>query len=140
MLAVDDVMSSVHSRLSNVIAMVILFLMATGAVMVFSAGANLGYEFDLRRFYDFPGLRQIMFFPIAVLVLFVASLPDYRILESSLPLVQVADRVAAGDCLRVADRCSGRRARRSTGPGGGCGFRWDRRASAFSRLSSRSGR
>ncbi|MEN6576713.1 MAG: putative peptidoglycan glycosyltransferase FtsW [Phycisphaerales bacterium] len=72
-------MSSVRSRLSDVIAMVILFLMATGAVMVFSAGANLGYEFDLRRFYDFPGLRQIMFFPIAVVVLFVASLPDYRI-------------------------------------------------------------
>jgi cell division protein FtsW len=71
-------MSPVHSRLSNVIAMVVLFLMATGAVMVFSAGANLGYEFDLRRFYDFPGLRQILFFPIAVLVLFAASLPDYR--------------------------------------------------------------
>jgi len=78
MLAADDLMSPVHSRLSNVIAMVVLFLMATGAVMVFSAGANLGYEFDLRRFYDFPGLRQIMFFPIAVLVLFAASLPDYR--------------------------------------------------------------
>jgi cell division protein FtsW len=79
MLAADDVMSSVQSRLSNVIAMVVLFLMATGAVMVFSAGANLGYEFDLRRFYDFPGLRQIMFFPVAVLVLFLFSLPDYRI-------------------------------------------------------------
>lgn len=72
-------MSSVRNRLSDVIAMVILFLMATGAVMVFSAGASLGYEFDLRRFYDFPALRQIMFFPIAVIVLFVASLPDYRI-------------------------------------------------------------
>ncbi len=72
-------MSSARSRLSDVIAMVVLFLMATGAVMVFSAGANLGYEFDLRRFYDFPGLRQIMFFPIAVVVLFAASLPDYRI-------------------------------------------------------------
>ncbi|MGE5296678.1 MAG: FtsW/RodA/SpoVE family cell cycle protein [Solirubrobacterales bacterium] len=72
-------MTSTRSRLSNGIAMVVLFLMATGAVMVFSAGATLGYEFDLRRFYDFPGLRQIMFFPIAVVVLFVASLPDYRI-------------------------------------------------------------
>jgi len=72
-------MSSVRNRLSDVIAMVILFLMATGAVMVFSAGASLGYEFDLRRFYDFPALRQIMFFPIAVIVLFAASLPDYRI-------------------------------------------------------------
>lgn len=79
MFAADDVMSSVRNRLSDVIAMVILFLMATGAVMVFSAGASLGYEFDLRRFYDFPALRQIMFFPIAVIVLFVASLPDYRI-------------------------------------------------------------
>jgi cell division protein FtsW len=79
MLTADDVMSSVHNRLSNVIAMVILFLMATGAVMVFSAGASLGYEFDLRRFYDFPALRQIMFFPMAVVVLFAASLPDYRI-------------------------------------------------------------
>ena len=79
MLIADDVMSSVRSRLSNVIAMVILFLMATGAVMVFSAGASLGYEFDLRRFYDFPALRQIMFFPMAVVVLFAASLPDYRI-------------------------------------------------------------
>ncbi|OHB67516.1 MAG: hypothetical protein A2Y77_13450 [Planctomycetes bacterium RBG_13_62_9] len=53
--------------------------MATGAVMVFSAGATLTYEFDLRRFYDFPGLRQILFFPIAVVVLFAASWPDYRI-------------------------------------------------------------
>lgn len=79
MFAADDVMSSVRNRLSDVIAMVILFLMATGAVMVFSAGASLGYEFDLRRFYDFPALRQIMFFPIAVVVLFAASLPDYRI-------------------------------------------------------------
>jgi len=78
MIAADDIMSPVRSRLSDGIAMVILFLMATGAVMVFSAGANLGYEFDLRRFYDFPGLRQIMFFPIAVVVLFAASLPDYR--------------------------------------------------------------
>lgn len=57
--------------------MVILFLMATGAVMVFSAGANLSYEFELRRFYEYPGLRQIMFFPIAVVVLFAASVPRY---------------------------------------------------------------
>jgi len=71
-------MNSTRSRLSNVIAMVILFLMATGAVMVFSASANLGNDLDLRRFYDFPGLRQILFFPLAVAVLFLASLPDYR--------------------------------------------------------------
>jgi len=78
MLAADSLMSEPRSRLADTIAMVILFLMATGAVMVFSAGANLGHEFDLRHFYDFPGLRQIMFFPIAVVVLFLASVPNYR--------------------------------------------------------------
>jgi cell division protein FtsW len=51
--------------------------MATGAVMVFSAGANLSHEFELRRFYEYPGLRQIVFFPIAVVILFAASLPNY---------------------------------------------------------------
>jgi len=72
-------MNETRSRLADTIAMVILFLMAIGAVMVFSAGANLGYDFDLRHFYDFPCLRQITFFPIAVVVLFIASMPDYRI-------------------------------------------------------------
>jgi cell division protein FtsW len=71
-------MSEGRSRLADLIAMVILFLMATGAVMVFSAGANLSYEFELRRFYEYPGLRQIVFFPIAVVVLFATSMPDYR--------------------------------------------------------------
>jgi cell division protein FtsW len=71
-------MSEGRSRLADSIAMVILFLMATGAVMVFSAGANLTYEFQWRRFYEYPGLRQIMFFPIAVAVLFVASVPAYH--------------------------------------------------------------
>jgi len=78
MLTVNDIMTESRSRLADLIAIVILFLMATGAVMVFSAGASLSYEFDLRRIYEFPGLRQIMFFPVAVLVLFVASVPDYR--------------------------------------------------------------
>jgi len=71
-------MSETRSRVADTIAMVILFLMATGAVMVFSADANLGHEFDLQHLYDFPGLRQIMFFPVGVLVLFLASVLDYR--------------------------------------------------------------
>jgi cell division protein FtsW len=71
-------MSETRSRLADTIAMVISFLMATGAVMVFSADASLGHEFDLQHLYNFPGLRQIMFFPVSVLVLFLASVPDYR--------------------------------------------------------------
>jgi len=72
------VMSRSQSRLADYIAMVIVFLMGIGAVMVFSAGANLGYELDLKRFYDFPALRQIVFFPLAVVGLLVASCIDYR--------------------------------------------------------------
>lgn len=67
-----------RSRLADYITMVVVFLMGTGAVMVFSAGANLSYEFDLRRFYEFPALRQVFFFPVAVVVLLVASCLDYR--------------------------------------------------------------
>jgi cell division protein FtsW len=78
MLAADELMNDRPRRLADTIAMVILFLMATGAVMVFSAGASLGHELEWRRFYDYPGLRQIMFFPIAVVILFLASVPDYR--------------------------------------------------------------
>jgi cell division protein FtsW len=78
MLSANDLINETRSRLADAIAIVILFLMATGAVMVFSAGASLGHEFDLRHFYDYPGLRQIAFFPIAVVILFLASAPDYR--------------------------------------------------------------
>lgn len=58
--------------------MVVVLLMALGAVMVFSAGANLSYEFELRRFYEYPALRQVFFFPVAVAVLLIASSIDYR--------------------------------------------------------------
>lgn len=78
MLAANDITNETRSRLADTIAMVILFLMATGAVMVFSAGADLGHQFDLQHFYEFPALRQIVFFPVAVAVLFLASIPDYR--------------------------------------------------------------
>jgi cell division protein FtsW len=79
MLAPDEVSGATRSRLADTIAMVTLFLMGVGAVMVFSAGANVGNELDWRRFYDLPGLRQIIFFPLAVMILFVAAVPDYRL-------------------------------------------------------------
>ena len=80
-LTVVDHTQESGGRLADYIAMVVIFLMGLGAVMVFSASANLNYDFDLRRFYDFPGLRQIAFFPLAVVVLFVSSLIDYHWLQ-----------------------------------------------------------
>ena len=43
--------------------MVIVLLMAIGTVFVFSASANVGQEFELQRFYEYTGLRHILFFP-----------------------------------------------------------------------------
>jgi len=60
------------------IAMVVVLLMAIGTVFVFSAGANIGLELDLKRFYDYTSLRQIMFFPLACLIMYAASCISYR--------------------------------------------------------------
>jgi len=58
--------------------MVVIFLMAIGTVFVFSASANISQKLDLQRFYDFPALRQILFFPLAVLLMYIVSSFNYR--------------------------------------------------------------
>jgi len=72
-----------NNKIADSIAAVVVVLMAVGAVFVFSASANIGQELNIERFYDYPGLRQILFFPFACLVLFVASNFDYRRLRAS---------------------------------------------------------
>ena len=67
-----------QSRLNDSIAKVIIILMAIGTVFVFSASTDLGQELNLRRFYAYPGLRQIIFFPLACLVMFAVSCIDHR--------------------------------------------------------------
>jgi len=64
--------------LADYIAVVVVLLMAIGTVFVFSASANVGQELDLQRFYDFPSLRQMLFFPLAIIVLYAVSCVDYR--------------------------------------------------------------
>jgi len=63
---------------ADYIAVVVVILMAIGTVLVFSASANIGQELDLQRFYDFPALRQMLFFPLACAVLYAVSYLDYR--------------------------------------------------------------
>jgi len=63
---------------ANYIAIVVVLLMAVGTVFVFSAGATVSGDLDLQRFYDFPCLRQIVFFPLAVVIMFGVSAVDYR--------------------------------------------------------------
>ena len=58
--------------------MIVVLLMSVGTVFVFSAGANIGQGFDLQKFYDYPSLRQILFFPLACLIMYAVSACDYR--------------------------------------------------------------
>ncbi|MHC4351622.1 MAG: FtsW/RodA/SpoVE family cell cycle protein [Planctomycetota bacterium] len=67
-----------HSLAADCIAMVIVTLMAVGTVFVFSASANIGQEIELGKFYDYTGLRQILFFPLACGVMYFFSCVDYR--------------------------------------------------------------
>jgi cell division protein FtsW len=67
-----------NSRLADHIATVAIILMACGTVFVFSASANISQEPDLRRFYDFPHLRQILFFPLACALIYTVSRFNYR--------------------------------------------------------------
>jgi cell division protein FtsW len=71
------------NTLSTDISLVVALLMAIGTVFVFSASANVSQELDLHRFYDFQSLRRILFFPLAVFVMYVVSRFDYRRLSLS---------------------------------------------------------
>lgn len=67
-----------ENALDDKIAVCIIMLMAIGTVFVFSASANISHDIDLRHFYKSAGLRQIIFLPMAVLVMFIASFINYR--------------------------------------------------------------
>ncbi len=67
-----------ETALADKIAVCIILLMATGAVFVFSASANISQDIDLRHFYNSAPLRQILFFPLAILIMFAASAINYR--------------------------------------------------------------
>jgi len=69
------------NSLSNYTAAAVITLMALGTVSVFSASANLSQELDLGKFYSSPALRRILFFPIAVAVMYILSGFDYRRLK-----------------------------------------------------------
>jgi cell division protein FtsW len=65
------------------IAMVVLMLMAIGAVFVFSASANVTQDIELHRFYEYTSLRQSLFFVLAVIIMWLTSCINYRRLDMS---------------------------------------------------------
>ena len=66
------------NSVADYIAIVVVLLMAIGTVFVFSASANISQELNLQKFYDFQPLRQILFFPLAVFVMYTVSSFNYR--------------------------------------------------------------
>ena len=67
-----------NNPVSDSVAMVAVLLMAVGTVFVFSASANIVQEIDLQRFYEYASLRQILFFPLACLIMYSFSCFNYR--------------------------------------------------------------
>ncbi len=64
--------------IADSIAVIVVLLMAIGTVFVFSASMNIGQEINFRNFYDYPGLRQILFFPLACLIMYLFSCINFR--------------------------------------------------------------
>ncbi|MHC4325878.1 MAG: FtsW/RodA/SpoVE family cell cycle protein [Planctomycetota bacterium] len=67
-----------NNPVSDCVAMIVVVLMAIGTVFVFSASANIGQEIDLQRFYEYASLRQLLFFPLACLIMYFFACLDYR--------------------------------------------------------------
>ena len=72
-----------NNPVADSIAMAVVLLMAIGTVFVFSAGVNIVQEIDFQKFYSYPGLRQVLFFPLACLIMYAVSRFDYRRLSLS---------------------------------------------------------
>ncbi len=66
-------LSSMDDKLDDRIAKVVILLMAMGTVFVFSASTSLGQDFSWHRFYRYVGARQLVYFPLAVLIMFMFS-------------------------------------------------------------------
>ncbi|MHC4256648.1 MAG: FtsW/RodA/SpoVE family cell cycle protein, partial [Planctomycetota bacterium] len=67
-----------RKSLPDSIAMVVILLIGLGTVFVFSAAANLSQTIDLQKFYEDLRLRQIFFFPLAILLMFTFSMFKYQ--------------------------------------------------------------
>lgn len=68
------------------IEIVVLLLMATGTVFVYSAGATLNPILERAHFYETPMFKQIVFFPLAVGVLLLMRQVNYQWLHLRRPL------------------------------------------------------
>jgi cell division protein FtsW len=64
--------------LPDYIAGIVSILMVLGTVFVFSASANVSQQLNLHQFYNYHHLRQVVFFPLAVIIMYSLSYIDYH--------------------------------------------------------------
>ena len=74
----QDELTVKPGRLTLSIEAVVLTLMAIGTVFVFSAGASVKSDYSLKEFYNFTTLKQLLFFPAAVLVMYTTASIDHK--------------------------------------------------------------
>jgi cell division protein FtsW len=67
-----------QNLLADYIAAAVILLMALGTVFVFSASANIGQQLNLHQFYNYHQLRQVIFFPLAIIIMYCLSYIDYH--------------------------------------------------------------
>ncbi|MBL7106361.1 MAG: FtsW/RodA/SpoVE family cell cycle protein, partial [Phycisphaerae bacterium] len=67
-----------NRSIQDYIFVIVVALMAIGALFVFSAAADINQQIQLDNFYRFTALRQLMFFPLAVMVMVCFSFFNYR--------------------------------------------------------------
>ena len=66
------------STIANMAVCLTVTLMAIGAVFVFSASARIDTDYDLRKLYSYPEVRQAMFFIASIFVTVIVSFIDYH--------------------------------------------------------------
>jgi cell division protein FtsW len=67
-----------EKRLDKPLGLIVTILMAIGTVMVFSAAENLTRVLEWNKFFEYTTMRQLLFFPLAIVVMYAASLIPYR--------------------------------------------------------------
>lgn len=72
-----------ENRLSNNIVLIVILLMAIGTVFVFSASVNISEDIELNSFFKGGVFRQIVFFPVSILIIYLISNIDYQTLKFS---------------------------------------------------------
>jgi cell division protein FtsW len=65
-------------RLDKPLGLIVTILMALGTVMVFSAAENLTRVLEWNKFFEYTTMRQLLFFPLSIVVMYAASLIPYR--------------------------------------------------------------